>query len=307
MPRLVASLATRGRPTQLIQTLAQTMRCLSRPDTIMIVQVDSDDFATAAALSDAQLDPRVKVDIRKRPDSISEKWNRALSEPADVYLKSADDDPYQTPDLDEKILQAASFPDGIGMVYGHLANASFPGVIAYTAKWCEKFGWMEPEYFPYWFSDHWTMDIGKIIQRIAFADVRNTPSQHQTMGRLESAWWATWFDAAHLFRRAQAHKLIKDKDFDEPEWRKRLMLGHAPLFEFYSMWVNDTVRQSAKQLDEWNSPRLKDPRYIRIKQKAIDMMPHLLDDYGMEKQMANRFREFLTPSQTIQDLPRAYG
>jgi hypothetical protein len=305
--KLVASLATRGRPAQLLETLKRHMACMSRPDTLMIVQADSDDLATLAALSDAQLDPRVRVNVAKRPDSVAAKWNRALSEPADVYLKSADDDPYVTPDLDEKILQAASiFPDGIGMVYGRMANASFPGVISHTAKWCEKFGWMEPEYFPYWFSDHWTDDIGRIINRIAFADVTTDQSKvGRTQELREPGWWATWFDAAYLMRRAQALKVVNDPEFRTPDWQKKILLTHAPLIEFRSRWINDTVRAQARQLEAWAGP--PDERYKRIKQQAVDMVPHLLGEYGMDSAEAARYREALTPSPTIVALPKAYG
>lgn len=307
--RLVASLATRGRPAQLLDTLRKHMACMARPDTLMVVQADSDDLATLSALSEAELDPRVKVNVQKRPDSVAAKWNRIMSEPADVYLKSADDDPYITPDLDSKILEAASaFPDGIGMVYGHLANASFPGVIAHTAKWCEKFGWMEPEFFPYWFSDHWTDDIGRIIGRIAFADIRTDQSRAgRTQDLREPAWWATWFDSAYLLRRAQAQKLINDPDFQEPKWRKQILLTHHPLIEFRSKWINDTVRAQSRQLEAYASDPKKDDRYQRIKSAAVAMIPHLLDDYGMDPVEAARYRDFLLPPDKVVALPRAYG
>ncbi len=307
--KLAIGLATRNRPQQVLQTLTRHMQCLSRPDTKMIVQCDADDLPTIITLSNSQLDPRVVINAQKREDTIAAKWNRTLAEPADVYLAASDDDPYVTPNLDEKILAAANvFPDGIGAVYGRLANASFPGVIAYTAKWAEKLGWLQPEFFPYWFADHWCDDIARIIGRISFADVTTDQSKTgQTMELREPAWWATWFDAAYLMRRAQALKLLKDGDFQSPDWVKEMQAASAPLVEFRSRWVNDTVRAQSKQLEMQLGAQPPDDRYRRTKAAAVALLPHLLDDYGMDKQEATRFRELLDPPATIAALPRAYA
>src|SRR5215469_14895987 len=126
--RLCVSLATRERAKQLADTIRRNCACLSRPDTILMVQVDEDDQETVALARAQGLDPRVIFDIRPREDTVAAKWNRALSQDADIYTCLGDDDPLVTPQTDEKILHAASlFPDGIGVVYGHLANASFSG------------------------------------------------------------------------------------------------------------------------------------------------------------------------------------
>lgn len=309
--KLVASLATRGRPQQMIETLKRHMACLSRPDTKMIVQADADDLATVTALSAAELDPRVSVNVKPREDTIAAKWNRGLSEPADIYLCAADDDPYVTMDLDGKIIKAAETQlpeDRIGMIYGRMANASFPGVIAYTAQWAQAFGYLQPEHFPYWFADHWTDDLGRIIGRIAFADVTTDQSKAgKTQELREPWWWATWFDAGYLHRRSVAHKVINSVAFEAAPWHKTMLLAHHPLIEFRSRWVNETVRGQSKQLEGMSGLTLKDARYQRSKQAAIAMLPHLLDDYGMDKREADAFREALTPPDKIVSLPRAYG
>src|SRR5882757_656205 len=171
--KLCISLATRGRPQQLIDTIKRSTANLVLPNTVMMVQVDEDDAATITALWMAELDKRVKVYVNPREDTIAAKWNRALAEPADLYLVAADEDPYITPAYDAKLLDAARlFPDGIGMVYGQMANASFSGVVAPTRGLVDKLGHIFPELFPYWFVDHWTDDLARLIGRLAFADVR---------------------------------------------------------------------------------------------------------------------------------------
>lgn len=309
MAKLVISLATRGRPQQVVDTIKRSTANLVLPNTVLMVQVDEDDAATITALSMADLDKRVKVNVKPREDTIAAKWNRALAEPADLYLVAADDDPYITPAYDAKLASvAAMFPDGIGMVYGHMANASFSGVVAPTRGLAEKLGHIFPELFPYWFVDHWTDDLARLIGRLAFADVRTDQSRAgKTQEMREPGWWATFFDAAYLMRRKIAHDIIDSPDFDEPEWRKDMLRGHPPLIEFRSKWINDNVRAQSKQLEGWSGLKLADPRYQRIKQAAIDMIPHLLNDYGMDAGEAQMYQRALRPPTTVVGLQRAFG
>ena len=110
--RLVISLATRNRPQQLLNTINRSMALWTDPNTILIIQADADDYATLGFLTDAKLDPRIKVNIKSREDTIAAKWNRAMAEPADVYLIAADDEPIVTHGYDTAILNAAKlFPD----------------------------------------------------------------------------------------------------------------------------------------------------------------------------------------------------
>jgi hypothetical protein len=308
--KLVISLATRGRPQQVVETIARSLPNLILPNTVMMVQVDADDEPTVNALSRPPWDDeRVQINIAPREDTIAAKWNRATAIAADVYLVAADDDPYITPGYDAKILEAAKlFPDGIGMVYGHMANASFSGAVAPTAKFVEKLGHIFPPYFPYWFVDHWTDDVAKIIGRISFADVRTDQSKvGKTQELREPAWWATFFDAAYLMRRQIAHTIIGAADFHEPAWRRKLLLAHHPLIEYRSRWVNDSVRAGARQLEGWSGLDTHDARYQRVRQAAVAMLPHLLDDYGMDRDEAAKFRNALTPPTQVVGLKRAFA
>jgi hypothetical protein len=284
VPKLVISLATRGRPQQLMETVRRSVANWTHPETIMVIQADQDDFPTMIAAQTLNTEnPRVVCTVAPREDTIAAKWNRAvkLDPNADLYLVAADDDPYITPGYDTNLLGAAGrFPDGIGMVYGHMANASFSGVVAPTRGLVEKLGGIFPEFFPYWFCDHWTDDIARMIGRISFADVRTDQSKAgQTQEMREPAWWATWFDAAYLMRRKIARNIIWHPDFQETEQRKDMLMAHAPLIEARSRWVNDNVRA---QFKHWFGSPAADDRYARVKARAIEMIPQLLD--GMPDQ-----------------------
>lgn len=302
---LVVSIATRGRPQQLIETLRRTIALIELDSTKVHVAVDADDRPTIDALANFD---GVVVSVKDREDTVAEKWNRALSIPADCYVALGDDDPIATQGFDGKILKAAAlFPDGIGMVYGHLANASFSGVVAPTRKLTDKMGGkIFPEYFPYWFCDHWTDDVAKIIGRIAFADVRTDQSKAgKTQEMREPAWWATWFDAAYRKRRAEAHAIINDPEFDAPAWEKQRLLTHHPLIEYRSRWINDHVRAQAPQLEGWSGLKGVDARYQRVRDRAAAMLPELLE--GMLADEAGRFLSMLTTPTHVPGLKRAYA
>lgn len=293
---------SRGRPQQLIETINRNMACLSLPNTLLMVQVDADDKETIDAANSMPPHPQLKWSILPREDTVAAKWNRALSEKADVYTCLGDDDPLIMPETDAKILKAASlFPDGIGMVYGHLANASFSGVISFTKKMTDLLGWIQPEHFPYWFCDHWTDDIGRITGRIAFANVR-TDQRHvgRTQEMREPAWWATWFDANYMIRREHAFRVI-DR-LDEPIWRQEMQKTTAPLVEFRSRWINDQVRINSRNLEAWASLDNKDKRYLRLRAQAVDAMPEILKTLPSHE--AELYEKVLTPPNTIPNLLR---
>ena len=313
--KLVISLPTRGRPQQLLDTIRRSTANLVLPNTVLMVQVDADDQATkqavAVALDSGKLDQRVTLSVRPREDTVAAKWNRALSIPADLYLVDADDAPFVTPGYDAKLLEAAAkFPDGVGMVYGHMANASFSSAVAPTARLCELMGGrIFPEYFPYWFVDHWTDDVAKLIGRISFADVRTDQAAvGKTMELREPAFWATWFDAAYKMRRREAEYILDHTEFcpDKPlEFSGHPYYINREFIEHRSRWTNHHVRAQARQLEGWSGLTLQDPRYQRVKQKALDMVPGLL----AEMSDADRawMQPILDPPTTVASLRRAFA
>jgi hypothetical protein len=304
--KLLISLATRNRPQKLLSTIRQSIANWTHPNTEMILQVDADDYATLGMLTETKLDPRVKTNIKKREDTIAEKWNRAMSEPADVYMIGGDDDPVVTQGYDSKILDAAQlFPDGIGMVYGHMSNASFSSIMCPTKKWVEKLGYIVPEYFPYWFCDHWIDDLGHMIGRIVYADVRSDQRKVGVTQELrEPGWWATWFDAAVQMRRQEAMNLIDHLEEDAVH-KARLRTKYLWV-EYRSKWINDNVRGQARGLEAIASANsLKDERYLRVKEKAVAMIPKMLE--GMEPQTAKVFHDQLIAPDKILSFPRAFG
>jgi hypothetical protein len=307
--KLAISLATRGRPEKLIENVKKTVSNWTDPNTVMWIMADDDDLPTIYACNEAfGRDGPVKLNIRPREDVLAAKWNRIVKlEPkADLYVVDADDTSFITSGYDSRLLDAAKrFPDGIGLVYGHMANASFTGIEAPTRGFVEKFGGIFPEYFPYWFCDHWVDDIARIIDRISFADVRTDQSNvGMTQEMREPAWWGTWFDAAYLFRRKQAHAIINSPDFKEPKWRKEILLTHHPIIEYRSKWINDNLRGNQQAFDRFIKGK-PDERYLRVKDAAIAMLPQILE--GVEPAIAAAYRNTLVPQKFVPALAKLYA
>lgn len=298
MKKLAISLATRNRPDRLINQVRISVGNWTNKDTVMYIQVDADDQPTIDLCEKQKWDSsngNVIANIAPREDTVAAKWNRILSVPADVYAYHADDDPYIDRGYDQRILDAAErFPDGIGAVFGHLANMSFSCTYAATAKYVQKLGFLLPDYFPYWFCDHWTDDLAKMIGRISFANIRTDQSKPGvTMEMREPGWWATWFDAAYLMRRQQALSILNDPEFECPNWQKDLLVAGFPLIDTKSRMINQNVRAQNAQLSQWAGNLKPDDRYNRIKQRAVDMIPHLLNDFGMPEQERAMFARAL--------------
>jgi hypothetical protein len=276
-------LAARARPELLKRTLETTIPNIREDDTKLLVAVDDDDPATVAAAMEFHGKDHISVSVKAREDSFGGKYNRVLTEaPADVYLPMCDYAPHITPGFDTRILEAASlFPDGIGVVYNHMANLSFPDVNGVTHVLAMKMGYLYPPYFPYWFVDHWVDDIVKLIGRISFADVvLDKNARPGTHDRREVAWWATFYDAGVIHRRNLARSIIESDDFLEPEWRKKLLLSdYHMLIEGRSKMTNDTARQT-----QWHRPpEAVDERYKRIKSQAKALLREWLPELEVEQ------------------------
>ena len=94
-------------------------------------------------------------------------------------------------------------------------------------------------------------------------------------------------------RRKQAHDIIRHPEFMALDWQKELLLTHHPLIEVRSRMINQNVRAQNAQLSQWAGNLKPDERYNRIKQRAVDMVPHLLMDYGMPAQERYMFERAL--------------
>ena len=265
---------TRGRPNLLLETLAHTILNVSREDTKILICVDDDDKPTIDALGRLPQDDRVRVSIKPREDSRGEKYDRALTEAkADVYLLAVDCAPVLTPAFDQHIINAARlFPDGIGCVYTPMANASFPGYQAPTARLVEKLGYIYNPEYPYWFVDHELDDICRMIGRHVCVDidVSTAPLRPaKTIRMHDLAFWTSYFDVMTLERRLKARDIINSTDFESPDWLKQVLCNSYQPIEARSYWINNNVRTNAAAIEAQRGETAPpDEGYLRAKAKA---------------------------------------
>lgn len=266
--KLTIIIATRGRHELAYETVLTMLGNLTEPETRILVCCDEDDGPVTMPI-----DHRVIVSYRPREDTRGLKYDRALTEaPADLYLVGVDHTPIRTKGFDRLFLDAAKlFPDGIGVVCTPMANASFPFLQAVTAKFAELSGFIQPPHFPFWFIDHWTDDVAKMIGRYAMADVAVDSNARPgiTTGLRDLIFWASYFDAIVGQRRAQAERLLKA--MDEPEWRKTMLRSVWPMIEYRSRWVNDIVRGENAQMQSARGDQ--EPRsegYLRALKTAVE-------------------------------------
>lgn len=303
MQNLCINLISRGRPTRLLDTINRTLSNIVNPNTVLMVSVDLDDPMTIDMLAASPAADKIKVTFAEREDTLGAKYNRALQIPADIYMPMVDHTVPVTKGFDQLILDAASlFPDGIGAVHTQMANASFAAYNALTAKWVEITGGIYPTYFPYWFVDHWTDDLARMIGRISYADVQCDLGQKPPTSEMrEPGWWATWYDAVVSLRRMQAMMMISQLD-EKPETKKRLE-NNMPLVEYRSRWINDSVRAQSGQLAVMSGNlSTADDRYQRVRQHAVDLLPGLLN--VLPPTVALQYRNMLIPPTSVPALQR---
>ena len=271
---LTINLCTRGRPELLLHTVEETLRNMVLPSTVFMISVDHDDQKTIDILPRLPADRRLRPVIGQREDSLGGKYNRALQAPADLYLAMVDYAPHVTPGFDAKVLEAAAlFPDNIGVVYNHLANASFPQINGITHGLAKRMGFIYPPYFPYWFIDHWLDDVARLIDRISFADVYiDTSRRPGTQELRELVFWANFYDLGQIVRRRCAFDIIRSPDFLDPPWRKEVLMRHYPLIEYRSLWTNGVLRSGEyAQYEQRIGAGVGDARYERLKAQALQL------------------------------------
>jgi hypothetical protein len=256
---LTIILATRNRPELLTETVERTLPNMVYADTKLVIAIDHDDEKTIKAAAKFT-DERVIPDVRKREDSLGEKYNNRMAVcPADVYLAMVDYAPHIIMGFDAKIQDAAQqFPDRIGAVTNRLANLSFPEINAVTHDMAKLMGGMYPGVFPYWFVDHWFGDIAQMVGRDFVADVQiDTKKRPGTMEMREPAFWGTVYDVMAPERRRIASRILAVTR-DEP-WRKQMLMSAWPRIEQRSKWINDQVRSMGSALVA------QDERYLRAR------------------------------------------
>lgn len=270
------SIATRGRPTLLRQTIEETAEKITLASTQIVVCADADDAPTIDLIW--QYGHPVFVSIKEREDSVGAKWNRAIHDlpQHSVYMMTTDYGSVATKGFDQRLLDAADkIPDRLAVLSGRLANLSFPVWQAVTVEVAKIWGGMYPELFPFWFVDHWLDDLAKMIGRTVYCDIDidcNARRPGSTTGFRDLKFWAAFYDATLPLRGQQAHAAIRQ--MDEPEWRKQLLINNLDLVKQRSFLINHHCRENSEAMSKARAGESGPPdeRYVRLYQRACNII-----------------------------------
>ena len=276
---LTIGLATRTRPGFLARTVTETLRHVREADTRLVILADEDDQATQS-MRNKLTDKRIIWSIEPRPDSLGTKYNRMMKvRPADVYLVMVDYAPHMTDGFDTEILAASNVhDDGYAFIINYFANHSFSQINAVTHKAAEKMGGIYPDFFPYWFVDHWFQEIGKRVGREVFARVWVDCSHKQpTIGLRDQYFWGQVFGLLKPEREQAAEAILKEMDLWD--WQKSILRRNWPLLDQWSWMINETLEKDMPQ-------DAGDPSYQRLVDKALAIVKPRQEQQKTEQKAA---------------------
>ena len=272
--KLSLLIASRGRPVELLRTIAEIDRRVAKPDDLTIsVALDSDDGSNPPA---PETRSQLVWHIGDREDSLGAKYNRAARFAlAQAYVLGADDNIFTTDGWDELIRQRMlEFPACFGFVYFGRLDGTLPTNMAIPHRLIERQGFMFPEFWPVWFHDTWTDEIAHMTGRILWAqiDVEEIGGRGKSRGVRDVAFWAALFDATRPFRAELATELSREHN---PQWLQTQLAQRRDILNLYFASRMARLRDPAtahafEQRMSFDAP--DDERYRRIKAQAEAMM-----------------------------------
>ncbi|HVB17281.1 MAG TPA: glycosyltransferase [Stellaceae bacterium] len=204
----------RGRPVETMTCLRSLLETAADDSGIEIILAVDDDDEAASPLCDPSYggdlaDPRVRVLVWPRPDTLGAKLNAMAREAAgEILWFIANDYIMATPCWpDEFRRETAKMPNRIGVLYPrdavHPDHAAFPLV---TREMEQLLDGMFPTWFPYWFIDTWWDEIGIVLglKREIPCEVRHQGERGGTHAMIDLEFWATVFEELRPMRLKQA-------------------------------------------------------------------------------------------------------
>ena len=276
-------IASRGRPKELERTLRRVHDNIHGPATLGVIVALDDDDPSLAEYSVRQC-AITRYLVGPREDTLGAKYNRCTrASNADLYVLGADEMPFISPGWDVELeRRAEAFSDGIGMVtVQHPYDNPLPASIAITRKLVARMGHFMPPFFPFWWHDTWSDEIGRMIGRYVPSEARveHHNLQGPSRGLRDVPFWATFFDATRILRVRMAQGIIAE--LAEPYARKLELVNAIPALCDQFRTRNAKLRdpQFASQFEGFDAPA--DERYHRVRDAALAMMQeqHLADDY----------------------------
>ena len=272
--RLTLCIASRGRPVDLLATIAEIDKRIAKPyETTISVALDDDDTSNPEP-------PHTRAhlvwSIARREDSLGAKYNRAAANAkADAYVLGADDNIFMADGWDDAIREKMLlFSHGFGFVYFGRLDGTLPTQMAIPRHLLDEQGFLFPENWPFWFHDTWVDEIAHKSGRILWADipVKELNDRGKSRGLREVKFWAELFEALRPSREMTAETLSRKYN---PAWLQTQLSQRTDILRAF--FTNRTFRLrdpgSAHEFERrmsFDAPA--DERYLRIKARAHALM-----------------------------------
>lgn len=267
-------IASRGRPVDLLRTIAEIDKRVARPDrTTISVALDDDDGSNPDAPATRS---KLVWHVGPREDSLGAKYNRcAKFAPANVYVLGADDNVFQAERWDDLIRERmALFSASFGFVYFGRLDGTLPTQMAIPHRVVERQGFLFPPYWPVWFHDTWIDEIAHMTGRILWADipVEEIGGRGKSRGVRDVTFWAALFDYTRPMRVKLARELSREHN---PDWYQTMLEQRHSILDLFFQSRMGRLRDPAtatmfEQRMSFDAPA--DERYMRIKVQAEQML-----------------------------------
>lgn len=269
--RILCPIATRGRPLRLAGVLhSLTTLASGRHQIEYRVRVDDDDTQTLDILPDLEREYGISSFVKERPITLGQAWNECADsrdwKTWEACVVIADKHLCITKNWDTGVEEVMS--KDVPCARWTLLRDELETLLILSRKWYDVNKRIFPEWFPFWFSERWVVEVhtltfGVGIPRVTNMVMDEPPVKTQGLRDLEF-----WFD---FFARTRNLRIM--------ESRKAAAAFGRPMPDIQPL-VADMRRG-----DEWQIPRIKGyyesrgeaigdptPQYVEAKRRAEELL-----------------------------------
>lgn len=274
--KLSVCIASRGHPRDLLSVIKSIDdRVADTANTTISVALDRDDGSNPDVPA-----TRCRLDwsIADREDSLGAKYNRAqkVSPPdTDFYVLGADDNLFDTEGWDNVIRTYAEKYNGeFGLVYFGRLDGALPTQMAIPRQLVETQGFLFPPFWPFWFHDTWTDEIGHLTGRILWApvNIKEIGGRGKTRGLRDVIFWTKFFELLRPMRESIAAEI--SQKYNAP-WLHAVLQQKVLLLRQYFTSRNQGLLDPATAVSferRMSVDAEPSERYARIKKSAEEMI-----------------------------------
>lgn len=212
--KIIVPIATRSRPMRLAGVLHSLTVLASGKNAIhYVIRRDADDDVMAAFEASLACEFQCSVVSMPRPISLGQSWNEAVSLSSyfewDACAVIADKHLCMTRNWDEGIREVIE-TNAMPAARWSLMDKDLETVLILSRKWYDTTGQIFPEWFPFWFSERWVVEVHHLafgigIPRITNMNIAEPDWKTQNLRDLE--FWFDFFAKTRVLRIAEARKI----------------------------------------------------------------------------------------------------